>query len=249
MPPGARPDVPFVVRPLAPSGFSLEEGARRAGHYRWVELRLFEVLGGWVAGVPEVELKPWLSTRSYRHAWHAELWEQRLPELRGMDRDQLTAPASPELEHFVSALASPPQGTEGAGPGRGKPDGGGRGPEGRKPDGDSPEGAGLEGSVATIEKLVGVYRVLLPHLVAAYSYHLELASPLADAPTIRALELVLRDELEDWRDGELVLQWLVGTPEQLERASARRARMEAELLRAGGVAGPGSTWRRTDTGR
>ncbi|MBO0713906.1 MAG: hypothetical protein J2O39_01895 [Acidimicrobiales bacterium] len=200
---------PFLTsRPLGPGAFSLEEAARRMGHYRWVELALFEALGGWVATVPEEEVRAWLSVRSHRHAWHAELWEQRLPELRGYDLDALTAPANREMERFVGSLTEP------------------------------------KGDDQTIEKLVGAYRVLLPYLVGAYLYHLERCSPVADGPTMRALELVLRDELEDWRDGELLVQWLLGTEEELQRASARQARLEAAIRLAGGVVGSGSSWAR-----
>lgn len=195
-------------RPVGPGRFTLEESARRLGQYRWVELALFETLGGWVATVPEDEVRAWLSVRSHRHAWHAELWEQRLPQLRGYDLDTLTAPANREMERFVASLNEP------------------------------------KGDDQTIEKLVGVYRVLLPYLVAAYLYHLDQSSPVADGPTMRALELILRDEQEDWRDGELLVQWLVGTEEELRRASAHQARLEAEIRLAGGVAGPGSSWAR-----
>jgi hypothetical protein len=199
---------PLSARPLGPSGFTLEEAARRVGHYRWVEQTLFEILGGWVATVPEEEVRVWLSTRSYRHAWHAELWERRQPDVRGIDVDALTAPANAEMERFVASVSEP------------------------------------NADDQTIEKLVGVYRVLIPYLVAAYRYHLDQASPVADGPTMRALELVLRDELEDWREGELLVQWLVGTEEELRRASVHHARLEAEIKLAGGVAGPGSSWSR-----
>lgn len=40
-----------------------------------LERRLFEVLGGWVPSVPEPEVKLILRAHSFRHAWHAELWE------------------------------------------------------------------------------------------------------------------------------------------------------------------------------
>ena len=55
-----------------------------------------------------------------------------------------------------------------------------------------------EGPELTLEKLVGVYRVLIPHKIAAYTYHLNNTSTITDAPTIRSLRLVLNDELEDF---------------------------------------------------
>src|SRR5438045_8240472 len=92
----------------------------------------------------------------------------------------------------------------------------------------------------TIEKLVGVYRVLIPHKIAAYTYHLNATSTITDAPTIRSLKFVLQDELDDWRDAEMLLQSLIETPAEAERAAAHQGRLEGMLVRAGGVAGPGS---------
>ncbi len=79
----------------------------------------------------------------------------------------------------------------------------------------APVGPGVEALVAalqsaasptTIEKLAGVYRVVLPRQVAAYQSHLDQASPVTDGPTIRALHLVLADELADWQAGEVLVQ-------------------------------------------
>jgi hypothetical protein len=70
-------------------------------------MRLFEVLGGWVATVPELDVKLRLGTHCYHHAWHAELWHKRLPELREMNPDRLTVPPNDELVAFVDALTEP----------------------------------------------------------------------------------------------------------------------------------------------
>ena len=74
-----------------PGLFDVEESARRVGNYKWAEMKLFEALGGWVATVPELDVKMRLGTHCYKHAWHAELWHKRLPELREMNPDRLTA--------------------------------------------------------------------------------------------------------------------------------------------------------------
>ena len=60
------------------------------GNYRWVEIKLFEALGGWVATVPELDVKMVLGRHCYHHAWHAELWTKRLPELREMNVERMT---------------------------------------------------------------------------------------------------------------------------------------------------------------
>ena len=187
-----------------PGAFTVEETARRVGHYKWVEMRLFETLGGWVATVPELDVKMRLGTHCYKHAWHSELWHKRLPELREMNPDRLTQPANDELVTFMDALAEP------------------------------------EAPDQTIEKLVGVYRVLIPHKIAAYTYHLNNTSTITDAPTIRSLKLALNDEFEDWRDGEMLIQSLLETEEEVRRASEHQARLEWLMIKAGGVAGPGS---------
>ena len=92
----------------------------------------------------------------------------------------------------------------------------------------------------TIEKLVGVYRVLIPHKIAAYTYHLNNTSTITDAPTIRSLKFALADELDDWRDGEMIIQSLLETPDEVQRAADHQARLEKLMLAAGGIAGPGS---------
>jgi len=186
-----------------PGAFSVEETARRVGHYKWTEMKLFEALGGWIATVPELDVKMRLGTHCYHHAWHADLWNKRLPELREMNTERLTLPAD-GMEEFMAAMTEP------------------------------------EDQDQTIEKLVGVYRVLIPHLISAYTFHLNNTSTITDAPTIRSLKFALQDEFEDWRDGEMLIQSLLETPEEVERAAAHQVKLEKLLLAAGGVAGPGS---------
>lgn len=184
--------------------FPIEESARRLGHYRWIEMRLFEVLGSWVATVPELEVKLQHGPHSFHHAWHAELWDELLPQRRGVDRQALAAPPNNTMVQFVDALASP------------------------------------RGRAQTIERLVGVYRVLIPHKIAVYTHHLERASPVTDGPAIRSLRLVLQDEREDGRQGELLLRSLLRGEEDVQRAAAHEAWLERLLMTAGGIAGPGT---------
>jgi hypothetical protein len=208
-----KPRAPFAPwdRREIPGIFTVEESARRVGHYKWIEMRLFEVLGGWVATVPELDVKLRLGTHCYHHAWHAELFHKRLPELREMNPERLTAPPNDELVAFVDALTEP------------------------------------EGPDLTIEKLVGAYRVLIPAKIAAYTYHRNNTSTITDAPTIRSLEFILQDELNDWRDGEMMLQSLIETPEELQRAVDHQAKLQRLLLAAGGIAGPGTIGDAYDT--
>src|SRR6476620_8381500 len=107
-------DDPTVRAPFAPwdrrqlAGlFTVEESARRVGNYRWTEIKLFEALGGWVATVPELDVKMVLGRHCYHHAWHAELWDKRLPELREMNTTRLTVPANDAMAEFVEAIREP----------------------------------------------------------------------------------------------------------------------------------------------
>jgi hypothetical protein len=197
------PFTPWDRREL-PGAFTVEQSAARVGHYKWIEMRLFEVLGGWVATVPELDVKMHLGTHCYHHAWHADLWHKRLPELREMNPDRLTLPANDELVAFVDAMCEP------------------------------------EAPGDTIEKLVGVYRVLIPHKIAAYTYHLNNTSTITDAPTIRSLRFALDDEISDWRDGEMLLQSMILGSDEVARASRHQARLEELMVAAGGIAGRGS---------
>ena len=187
-----------------PGSFSVEETARRVGNYKWIEMRLFEALGGWVATVPELDVKLRLGTHCYKHAWHAELWHKRLPELREMNPERLTQPANEGVAAFMESVAEPTAAEQ------------------------------------TIEKLVGVYRVLLPHLIAAYTYHLNNTSTITDAPTMRSLKFAIDDDFEDWRDGEMLLQSMLTTAADVQRAADRQAALETMLVSAGGVCGPGT---------
>src|SRR5437879_13139058 len=89
-----------------PGLFDVEESARRVGHYKWVEMRLFEVLGGWVATVPELDIKRRPGTHGNHNAWHPELWHKRLPERREMNPDRRGVPPN---DAFVPSVHPAPQ--------------------------------------------------------------------------------------------------------------------------------------------
>jgi hypothetical protein len=84
---------------------TLEEAARLAGGFRWAEIRLFEVLGGWVASTPEADIKLIFDRHSHHHAWRAAQWWDRLPVLAGVDREDLTKPPNPPTEQAYAGLS------------------------------------------------------------------------------------------------------------------------------------------------
>lgn len=91
----------------------------------------------------------------------------------------------------------------------------------------------------TVERLVGVYRVLKPHLLATYQDHLERANAVYEPPTRRILARCIEDELRHIAAGETILRHLASTPALGERATVWQGRLEGLLTAAGGVTGDG----------
>jgi hypothetical protein len=85
------------------------------------------------------------------------------------------------------------------------------------------------------ERLAGLYRVVMPHLVTAYTRHLEEADPAAEAPTVRWLRLIVADEVAAWREGERLLEDLVAGSAEVDRAGAEQSRMERLVVAAGAI--------------
>jgi hypothetical protein len=95
----------------------------------------------------------------------------------------------------------------------------------------------------TIERVVGVYRVLKPHLLATYEAHLASANAVYEPPTCRILARCIEDERRHIAAGETILRHLLRTPALEERARAGESRLWALLEAAGGVTGSGSAAR------
>jgi len=93
-----------------------------------------------------------------------------------------------------------------------------------------------------IDVLTGIYRVLLPRAVSAYTYFVRaLGSDAADADQ-RWYDLILKDLFDGVRDGELLLQSLLleGGEAAVQRSADRRVQLENLMLQAGGLVGPDS---------
>jgi hypothetical protein len=187
---------------VSPLALTLVESARVLGCYRWVELRLFDVVGGWVANETDPEARLLFEIQSRHHAWHAELWGERLPDVEGVvDADLVTVRPDEGTEELLSSLGGVQGGDEGGG--------------------------------GTLVRLVGLARVVRPRLVCGYGYHLRRALAISDGPVIRALRLALRDEVEDWQAGELLVQSLIRRPHDVAVVTAHQQRLEALVAGSG----------------
>jgi hypothetical protein len=118
--------------------------------------------------------------------------------------------------------------------------------------GDAPDDADLaafldavgepKGADSAIELLTGVYRVLLPRAITAYTYFLTaLGSDASDADQ-RWYEMILKDSFDSIRDGELLLQSLLlqAGEDGVQRSADRKAELEKLMVKAGGLVGPDS---------
>lgn len=180
--------------------WTVEESVERIVNYKWAEQQLSAALGGWVATIPELDVKSMLGPICYQHAWHADLWRARLPELRENNEDR-AEPPNDEFATFMAELTSP------------------------------------DAADATVEKLVGVYRVLVPHLLATYSFHQRVTSDIVDSPTVRILKFMIDDDIEQVITGEMMIQDLARSTKLRTRAGKWQTHLDVLLAKSGGVAG------------
>lgn len=185
---------------VAGGGSALVSMAHQVGAYRWIEHRLFEVLGSWSA----VELQPGAATLfavlATQHAAHAERFAERLPVLATIDPEALGAPPPGWLDLLaeLAAMVDPSACTPG-------------GPQSTpfdQPGGPSP---GLDIAARepelwpTVARLVGLGRVVLPRLATAYARRLWWCTP-SEAPLVPVLRGVLEDTRQAWLTVEAMVQ-------------------------------------------
>jgi len=97
----------------------------------------------------------------------------------------------------------------------------------------------------SLERVVGVYRVLKPHLLATYQPHLAAANPVYEPPTRRILERCIGEERRHVAGGAVVLERLLADGLRRQRAVAWERTLAEALAEAGGVGGDDATPRRT----
>jgi hypothetical protein len=83
----------------------LSQAAELLGSYCFVERRLFELTGAWSVEVDRPGVAVQLDRVSQQHAWHAELWAERLPVLAGVEPASLVRPQG-ALGPLLDSLAA-----------------------------------------------------------------------------------------------------------------------------------------------
>jgi len=85
----------------------------------------------------------------------------------------------------------------------------------------------------TVARIVAIYRVVKPHLIAAYEVHLAEANAIYEPPTRRILDRCLDEERRHIAAGAVVLNRLLGRGGP--RADDWEGRLREELIAAGGL--------------
>ena len=193
---------------------TLDETGRLVGGFAWVELRLFEVVGGWVPHTDAPEVVAHLASASRRHAARAELWLGHRPVVADRDPDELVVAPTAGAAAALDALAEP---------------GGHDGHDGH-------DGAGPDGADSTVARLAGLYRVVVPRLQDSYAAALDVVSPIADPALRRTLRAVVDESAEDAATGDRLLQaLLVASEDRMATAARAQERIDALMDDGGGL--------------
>jgi hypothetical protein len=189
--------------------FSVDESARRLIHYRYAEISCMEANAGWVATMASPKLKIILAEHAYQDALHADAIGRRLPELRVMENIDMRIP--PTLR--VADVRRPPN------------------------DEFARFVSEMQEQNDELLRLVGLYRVLKPHLAVYYRHHAAVTDQISDGPTVRTLKFILIDEEEHVKWGQAIYEELADTPAKRRTALEWQMHLEEILAASGGVTG------------
>jgi hypothetical protein len=90
--------MPVVDRREFGGRFSVSENSKRLSNYRYLEIQLMEMIGGWCHTTPPLALKATFGYHVYDHARNADMLAERLQQLRsGRERED---PANDDFAHL-----------------------------------------------------------------------------------------------------------------------------------------------------
>jgi hypothetical protein len=154
--------------------FTVRENAERLANYRFTEIEIMEMIGGWSVSVSEMPVKINFGYRMWEQAQSADELGKRMVEFQ-MNLKKTHAPN----DDFVRLCEE------------------------------------IWSAQDTLQRLVAICRVLKPHLLTHYVYHLEATDALADNPTQRILQPII-----ERAKGQI--EWGQGMIENLADSPAKR---------------------------
>ncbi len=100
--------MPVVDRREFGGRFGVKENSQRLANYRYLEVQLMEIIGGWSHTTPQINLKATFGYHVYDHAQAASLLGERLEQLRsGRLMEEPATDAFAHLCEYVWNLESP----------------------------------------------------------------------------------------------------------------------------------------------
>src|SRR5437879_5458441 len=88
----------------------------------------------------------------------------------------------------------------------------------------------LASITTTLDRITALATVVLPNIVRAYEADLASGEPVADAPLLRVLQMIVLDAKQDWGAAAQLQRSVVRTEEDSERAAATQSWLEVLLL-------------------
>src|ERR687888_232100 len=94
--------MPVVDRREFGGRFTVKENSQRLANYRYLEVQLMEMIGGWSHTTPQLAFKATFGYHVYDHAQAADLLGERLYQLRsGREREE---PATDDFAHLCEYI-------------------------------------------------------------------------------------------------------------------------------------------------
>src|SRR5919205_1147506 len=94
--------MPVVDRREFGGRFTVKENSQRLANYRYLEVQLMEMIGGWSHTTPQLAFKATFGYHVYDHAQAADMLGERLEQLRsGRERDE---PATDEFAQLIEHI-------------------------------------------------------------------------------------------------------------------------------------------------
>jgi hypothetical protein len=90
--------VPIVDRREFGGRFTVKENSQRLANYRYLEIQLMEMIGGWSHTTPQLAFKATFGYHVFDHAQAADLLSERLEQLRAARTSQ--EPATDDFAHL-----------------------------------------------------------------------------------------------------------------------------------------------------
>ena len=109
--------MPIVDRREFGGRFTVKENSQRLANYRYLEIQLMEMIGGWSHTTPQLAYKATFGYHVFDHAQAADLLSERLEQLRAARTSQ--EPATDEFARLCEHVWHPPR--HHRPPGRGLP--------------------------------------------------------------------------------------------------------------------------------